>query len=391
VKDYRAEKIVTRVVRLSDPPVSSASRIEATLRGAHELTEYFTTSPVGQTVRQLPFLVGMSKPILDILTQIAAMARAEAHVCVYGESGTGKGLVARAIHYSSRRANWPLIVFDCAAIPEGLMESEWFGHLAGSFASAVTDRDGMFHLAKGGSLVVDKIEELSLASQTKLLRVLQSGGFRKVGGNNLIKADVRIIAVSIKNLSELVDLGRFRRDLFSRLSTMSVTLPPLRERAQDIPILADHFIQRFNRHNERQIKGVSLKTMGALLRYDWPGNLRELESCIERAAVMCDGDTLELEELSQFLRPERRRSHPISPGDSSWPRSLKDAEQDFILKTLRRLDGNRAQTAKLLGISLRGLYYKLKGIERDRIPTCNRRVPRPSQPLRSSVSGIRSV
>jgi DNA-binding NtrC family response regulator len=373
------------------PLPSCASRITATLRGGHELTDNLTMSPVGQTVHQLPFLVGMSKPMQDVLAQIAAIARAEEHVCVYGESGTGKGLVARTIHYSSRRANWPLILFDCTAIPEGLVESEWFGYLAGSFASAVTDRDGMFHLASGGSLVVDKIEELSLASQAKLLRVLQSGGFRKVGGNNLIKADVRIIAISVKNLSELVDLGRFRRDLLSRLSTMSVTLPSLRERAQDIPVLADHFIQRFNRHNEKQIKGVSLRTMGALLRYDWPGNLRELESCIERAAVMCDGDTLELEELSQFLRPERRRSHPISAGDTSWPRSLKDAEQDFILKTLRRHDGNRAQTAKLLGISLRALYYKLKGIERDRIPTGNRRLPRLSQQLRSSVSGIRSV
>ncbi len=322
----------------------------------------------------------------DVLTQIGAMAKVEGHVWVYGEPGTGKRLVARAIHYSSRRADCPLIVFDCAVIPERLVESEWFGHVAGSFASAVTDRDGIFQLASGGSLVVDKIEELSLASQAKLLRLLQRGGFRKVGGTDLIKADVRIIALSMKNLPALVDLGRFHRDLFDRLSTMSVTLPPLRERAQDIPVLADHFIQRFNRHNERQIRGVSLKTMGALLRYDWPGNVHELESCIERAAVMCDGDTLGIEDLSLFLRHERRRSRPVSPGDFSWPRSLKDAEKDFIVETLRRLNGDRAQAAKLLGLSLRALYYKIKDIDRDRIPSPGRRQPSVRQSKRPHVT-----
>jgi two-component system response regulator AtoC len=311
---------------------------------------------------------------MEVFRLIAKVAEADTNVCVYGESGTGKELVARAIHYSSHRSGRPLIVCDCAAIPEGLMESEMFGHVKGSFTSALADRDGVFQLANEGSLFLDEIGELGVPLQAKLLRVIQSREFRKVGGKDSIKVDVRIIAATNKNLTEMVNAKAFREDLFYRLDVLSLTLPPLRDRKEDIPILVDHFIQRFNRHNQIQINGVSPKTMGALLRYHWPGNIRELENCIERAAVMSDGDTLNLEDLSQYLRPVRGLDRePVPSDDNVLPLNLKDAERELILRALRGAEGDRVQAAKALGISVRTLYYKLKGIEGVDIPAAGRK------------------
>ncbi len=308
-------------------------------------------------------LVGTSKPMQDIFSQIAKVAETDANVCIYGESGTGKELVARAIHYFSRRAKRPLIVFDCAAIPEGLMESEMFGHVKGSFTSAVTDRDGVFQLADGGTLFLDEVGELSLPLQAKLLRVIQCREFRKVGGKHPIKVDVRIIAATNKDLDAMVAAGTFREDLYYRLEVIPITLPALRERKEDIPLLVDHFIQKFNRNNRKQIRGVSSNTMGALLRYHWPGNVRELENCIERAAVMTDGSILEFQDLSQILRT-RSASAPQQPTlTENWPRSLKEVEHDLIIRTLQGVQGNRTRAAELLGISLRGLHYKLKEMQ----------------------------
>jgi DNA-binding NtrC family response regulator len=345
----------------------------ALLRSGLILPAPITGPTAKQPAGQFPFLVGTSKPIMEVFRLIAKVAEADTNVCVYGESGTGKELVARAIHYSSHRSGRPLIVCDCAAIPEGLMESEMFGHVKGSFTSALADRDGVFQLANGGSLFLDEIGELGAPLQAKLLRVIQSREFRKVGGKDSIKVDVRIIAATNKNLTEMVNAKAFREDLFYRLDVLSLVLPPLRDRKEDIPLLVDHFIQRFNRHNQIQISGVSPKTMGALLRYHWPGNIRELENCIERAAVMSDGDTLNIEELSQFLRPVRGLDQqPIAAGDNVLPLNLKEAERELILRALRGAEGDRVQAAKILGISIRTLYYKLKGIEghsRPSLPT----------------------
>ena len=315
---------------------------------------------------------------MEIFRLIAKVAEADTNVCVYGESGTGKELVARAIHYSSHRSGRPMIVCDCAAIPEGLMESEMFGHVKGSFTSALGDRDGVFQLANGGSLFLDEIGELGVPLQAKLLRVIQSREFRKVGGKDSIKVDVRIIAATNRKLTEMVNAKAFREDLFYRLDVLSLVLPPLRDRKEDIPILVDHFIQRFNRHNQKQINGVSPKTMGALLRYHWPGNIRELENCIERAAVMSEGDTLSIgtEELTPFLRPVRGLDRqPVPSGDDVLPLNLKDAERELILRALRGAEGDRVQAAKTLGISVRTLYYKLKGIEAVDIPPVGRKSP----------------
>jgi DNA-binding NtrC family response regulator len=315
-------------------------------------------------VPQFPFLIGRSSAMQEVFARIGKVAVTDTNVCIYGESGTGKELVARALHYCSQRSDRPLMVFDCAAVPEGLMESELFGHVKGAFTSAIADREGAFQLADGGSLFLDEIAELSLPLQGKLLRVIQSREFRKVGGNHPIKVDVRIICATNKDLAALVTQNKFREDLFYRLEVIPITIPPLRDRREDIPLLVNHFIQKFNRNNRKQVRGVTPKTMGALLRCDWPGNVRELENCIERAAVMSDTPMIDVEDLSRILRsPGSRPGAPPSNGEYR-PRSLKEVEREHILRTIDVVRGDRRQAADVLGLSLRNLYYKLQRIHR---------------------------
>ena len=330
-----------------------------------------TPPPPNRPSLKSALLVGTSDAMNEVLARIAKLAKADTNVCIYGESGTGKELVARAIHYSGPRADHPLIVLDCAAIPEGLMESEMFGHVKGSFTSAMSDREGVFQLADGGTLFLDEVAELPLPLQAKLLRVIQCREFRKVGGKHPIKVDIRIIAATNKDLRQMVAGGKFREDLYYRLEVIPLMLPPLRQRKEDIPLLVDHFIQKFNRNNTKQIRGVSSRTMGVLLRYHWPGNVRELENCVERAAVMSDGDILDVTDLTQILRPAALNApgFPLDGEGESWPRSLRDAERTLILKTLRNLQGNRTRAAEILGISLRGLHYKLKSLREDGFTT----------------------
>jgi len=243
-----------------------------------------------------------------------------------------------------------------------------FGHVRGAFTSAMSDREGVFQLANGGTLFLDEVGELSLPLQAKLLRVIQCREFRKVGGKHPIKVDVRIIAATNKDLRNMVAEAKFREDLFYRLEVIPLVIPPLRQRKEDVPLLADHFIQEFNRNNKKQIRGVSSRTMGVLLRYHWPGNVRELENCIERAAVMADGDILDVTDLTQILRPVAAGAAPPPSASDHWPRSLRDAERDLILKTLQSVQGNRTRAAELLGISLRGLHYKLKSLREQGVP-----------------------
>ena len=334
----------------------------ALLRSGLMFEEYATPGPTLVPPRlQFPSLVGQSTAMQAVLSWVAKVAKADTNVCLYGESGTGKELVARAIHHSGPRATHPLIVLDCAAIPNGLMESEMFGHVRGAFTSAIDDRKGVFELADGGTLFLDEVGELPLTLQAKLLRVIQSREFRKVGGKHPIRVNVRLIAATNKDLRALVRTQSFREDLFYRLEVIPITLPPLRDRKEDIPLLVDHFIKKFNRHNKKQIRGVNARTLRALIHHDWPGNIRELENCIERAAVLAEGDTLEITDLTQAISLRAAAAPP--PQTGSLRSRLKEAERALILKTLESVRGNRAQAAELLGISQRSLFYKLKELE----------------------------
>jgi Nif-specific regulatory protein len=337
---------------------------------------------VPATTSQFPFLVGRSEAMKQLLRQIAKVAQADTNVCIYGESGTGKELVARAVHYSSPRAGRPLVVFDCTAVPEGLMESEMFGHVRGAFTSAVGDRVGAFQLADGGSFFLDEVGELTLALQAKLLRVIQSREFRKVGGSHPIKVDVRIICATNRNLENLTRRKQFREDLFYRLEVIAITLPPLRNRKEDIPLLVDHFIQKFNRNSVKQIRGVSARFMGMLLKYHWPGNVRELENCIERAVVLTESPVLDLDDLSRLLSSSTLRAAEAPAGDGHFPHSLREAEQQHIIRVLQAVQGNRTRAAKLLGLSVRTLYYRMKSIQHDRLPSPER----PSQRVTASAA-----
>ncbi len=310
--------------------------------------------------REWPFseIIGDSEAMQVVYDWVSKVAQSDANVCVYGESGTGKELIARAIHNSGRRHGRPFVILDCAAIPEGLMESEMFGHVRGAFTSAVEARVGVFQLADTGTLFLDEVAELTLPLQAKLLRVIQNREFRRVGSSNSIRVDVRIIAATNRNLAEMVKRGEFREDLFYRLDVISFTVPPLRERKEDIPLLVDHFVQSFNRQSRKHIRGISGATLRLLLKYDWPGNVRELQNCIERSGVMAESDFIEISDLSQVLHPVSQAGPQKEAGYS-----LQEMEKSLILKTLRQTRGNKTAAAALLGISLRGLHYKLKKLD----------------------------
>lgn len=341
------------------------SALSAVLHRARTRSLFCNGSPPATTSRRQstqPFaaLIGDSEAMQTVYHWIGKVAPADANVCLYGESGTGKELIARALHESGRRRGRPFVVLDCAAIPEGLMESEMFGHVRGAFTSAVGDRVGVFQLADTGTLFLDEVAELPLPLQAKLLRVIQNREFRRVGSSHATRVDVRLVAATNQDLSALVQQGRFREDLFYRLDVISLTLPPLRQRKEDIPLLVDHFVQQFNRQGAKQIRGVTARTLRLLLKYDWPGNVRELQNCVERAGVMAEGDMIDLAQLRQVLHPGLKAGG--KPPDESGG-NLRAMERTLILDALKQTRGNKTAAAALLGISLRGLHYKLKRLK----------------------------
>ncbi len=346
-----------------------------------------------------PNLIGTSEAMMEVYSRILKVAECDTNVVLYGESGTGKELVARAIHYASPRKDRPLVTLDCTAIPEGLMESEMFGHVKGAFTTALVDREGIFQLADKGTLLLDEVGELSLPLQAKLLRVLQSREFRKVGGNRPVTVDVRIIAATNKDLRKEVEEGRFRRDLYYRLDVIPITLPPLGERKEDIPLFVDHFIAKFNQTSKKQIRGVSSRTMGLLLTYSWPGNVRELENWIERAGVMADGPVIDVDELRVVLRSNGAGLRPgADPREGAVPAlTLRELEWRHITQALKVTQGNKTRAAELLGISLRGLHNKLKTFQQhgwDWVPESSRDLALlrgPIHNLRARTNGHISV
>jgi two-component system response regulator HydG len=298
--------------------------------------------------------------MVRLMETVAQVAPSEATVLITGESGTGKEMIAGAIHFNSNRRDGPFVRLNCAAVTETLLESELFGHERGAFTGAERKREGRFRQAHGGSLFLDEISEMSLAMQVKLLRVLQEREITRVGGEEVITVDVRIIAATNKDLLEGIHAGRFREDLYYRLNVVTLNIPPLRERREDIPLLAQHFLKMFSEKNRKEIKGFTPQAMDRLLKYSWPGNVRELMNAIERGIVLSRSEYLDEEELS--LIPENNSlswqvwSEDAIPADMP----LDEVEKATILKTLELSAGNKSEAARRLGVTRRTLHKKLK-------------------------------
>ncbi|HPL64330.1 MAG TPA: sigma-54 dependent transcriptional regulator [Syntrophales bacterium] len=304
-------------------------------------------------------LIGNSRSMMRLLETVAQVAPSEATVLISGESGTGKEMIAGAIHFNSPRRNGPFVKINCAALTETLLESELFGHEKGAFTGADRRREGKFRQADGGTIFLDEVSEMSPAMQVKLLRVLQDREVTRVGGDEAVKADVRVIAASNRDLIGEVGKGRFREDLFYRLNVVSITMPPLRDRREDIPLLAQHFLDVFAKKNRKDVKGFGAKAMDRLLRYAWPGNIRELMNTVERAVVLSRSDCLTEEDFTPlFTDIAPPQSRPDQPAEGGLP--LDEVEKATILKTLEQSKGNKSEAARRLGITRRTLHQKLK-------------------------------
>ncbi len=306
-------------------------------------------------------IVGKSALIGELRAQIATAAPTNGRVLIHGENGSGKELVARAIHALSVRRDGPFVEVNCAAIPEELIESELFGHERGAFTGAVARRRGKFELADRGTIFLDEVGDMSLKTQAKVLRVLEEQTFERVGGKETIRVDVRVLAASNQNLREQIAAGRFREDLFYRLSVIPIEVPPLRQRKEDIPLLVEHFIRLFSGENGKRPKTISVEALAYFLSYDWPGNVRELRNMVERLVIMAPHDVIGPEDLPPPLRP---RDAGAAGEESQKERTLKEARESFerayILAELRGHDWNMTRTAEKLGIERSHLYRKLK-------------------------------
>jgi len=301
-------------------------------------------------------LIGQSHQMVEIYKLIARMAALDTTVLIEGETGTGKELVARAIHGASGRAARPFVVVDCAALPETLFESELFGHERGAFTGAFAARRGLLETSAGGTCFLDEIGELTAPLQAKLLRTLQERSIRRVGGNDEIPFDVRVVVATNRDLRKLVADGGFRDDLYYRLNVVTITMPPLRERASDIPLLAQHFLEVFARRSGRAIKRLAPESVALLTGYRWPGNVRELEHVIERATALSASETLLPDDFPPHLREERDRA-PRLPADGM---TLEDVKRWYVNKVLEESGGNKLRAAELLGIDRRTLYRILE-------------------------------
>ncbi|HKP67903.1 MAG TPA: sigma-54 dependent transcriptional regulator [Pyrinomonadaceae bacterium] len=306
-------------------------------------------------------IVGKSESLQKIFVLVEKVANTTANVLILGESGTGKELIARAIHLNSGRSSQPFLAVNCGALPESILESELFGHTRGAFTGAVADKKGLFRSASGGSLFLDEIGEMPIALQVKLLRALQEHEVTPVGSAVPVKFDARIIAATNKDLGEEVKAGRFREDLFYRLNVIEMSIPPLRERREDIPLLAKHFAAKTARSQSASEKGVSREVMAALANYDWPGNVRELENAIERAFIL-SGDEIDVESLPSKIGAATSGTYPSLDGENFKP-TLDEMERRYLLEILNSVEGDKAKAASILGIDLSTLYRKLKRYE----------------------------
>jgi DNA-binding NtrC family response regulator len=300
-------------------------------------------------------IVARSARMQKIIEMIQVVANSNAPVLISGESGTGKEMVARAIHSQSPRKNKPFIAVSCVALPENLLESELFGHESGAFTGAQTQRKGKMEAANNGTLLLDEVGDLYHNIQVHLLRALEEKSFCRVGGNEPIMADIRFISTTTKDIKASIESGLFKEDLYYRLSVVKIDLPPLRERKDDIPILADMFLRKFSAENQKKIDGFTSESHDFLLRYDWPGNIRELENAIERAIILAKGRLIEVADLTQ--------QSLYIPHKTTVGKSMRDMEKNHILNVLIEVGGNCSEAARLLGISRMTLYNKIKAYD----------------------------
>lgn len=307
-------------------------------------------------------IIGNTKPMISLYKMIDKIAKTNATTLVLGESGVGKELVASAIHFKSHRNENPFIKFNCAALPESIVESELFGHEKGAFTGASATRQGRFELAHTGTIFLDEVGELSLAVQAKLLRIIQEKEFERVGGSKTIKVDVRVIAATNRNLEELIRSGLFREDLYYRLNIFPITVPPLRERKTDILLLADYFVEKFNAANHKGIRRISTTSIDMLMRYHWPGNVRELQNCMERAVILSEDNVIHGYHLPPTLQTAESSGTPYT---GSLQQKLDAIEKEMIMEALKRTQGNMSRAAVQLGLSDRIMGLRIKKFDID--------------------------
>jgi DNA-binding NtrC family response regulator len=321
----------------------------------HELRQTLTSRSI----------IGQSPKLQEVFQTVHKVAKSDSTVLLCGESGTGKELFAREIHSASRRADGPFVSINCGALPETLLESELFGHVKGSFTGAIRDKEGLFIVARGGSFLLDEVGETSLAIQVKLLRILQEREIIPVGGQKPLKVDVRVIAATNADLEEEVEAGSFRADLFYRLNVIPITVPPLRERREDIPLLVDHFLETYCALSERPMMKVDDTALRVLCEYHWPGNVRELENVIERGVILEDRGILTLESLPERVREGRRSARPGSSDSLFSPMAdrsgtLEDIEREYLVKVLEDTGWQKKKASTILGINSSTLYRKIQ-------------------------------
>jgi len=341
-KPFRMEEIKVVVRRALD----AQRLVRENLQYRQELRERY----------RVENLVGQSRQMVEIYKLVARVANLDTTVLIQGETGTGKELVVRAIHYASLRADRPFVVVDCAALPEALFESELFGHERGAFTGALSTRRGLLETAAGGTCLLDEIGELSPALQGKLLRALQERTIRRVGGNEPIPVNVRIVAATNRDLRKLVEDGSFREDLYFRLKVVTITVPPLRERLQDVPLLAQHFLQKYAVASGKPVKGFAQETLALLSAYHWPGNVRELEHAVEHAVALSSSELI----LPDDLRPELREEPARELRLPAARMTLEEMKCWYVAKVLEEAGGNKLRAAEILGIDRRTLYRILQ-------------------------------
>jgi len=307
-------------------------------------------------------IIGKSKAMLSVFKMIGKISPTNATALILGESGVGKELVASAIHTKSRRADEPFIKFNCAALPESIVESELFGHEKGAFTGATATRQGRFEMANKGTIFLDEVGELSLPVQAKLLRILQEKEFERVGGSKTLKTDIRVIAATNRDLEQEVSKGRFREDLYYRLNIFPITVPPLRERKSDILLLADYFIEKYNSMNFKGIRRISTRAIDLLMRYHWPGNVRELENCIERGVILSEDDVIHGYHLPPSLQSAESSG---TPATGSLQQRLDAIEHEMIIEALKRTRGNMSKASRQLGLSERVMGLRVKKFDID--------------------------